>query len=173
MGKSVDYFEPDSGNRLLIGIDPGSVTGFCVLDIQYEPRDIKALYTMDFWSVYKMMEKLKDSLSNKCQIHVEQPSMIKSLYARHSQRLTELQSKIQTRDRIVWNSAENAREGMLLAKGLRDLGYTVFDCRPVGRRKWTSEQFQAVTGYQDRSNQHVRDAVFLVWDKPWQEVSQV
>jgi hypothetical protein len=99
--------------------------------------------------------------------------MVKALYARHGKRLEELKSRVQTRDRIVWNSAENAREGILLRDGLRKLGYTVFDCRPVGRKKWDSETFQTITGYPDRSNQHVRDAVFLVYDKRWQDVSSI
>lgn len=173
MGRQVGSIESNPGHQLLIGVDPGSTTGVCVLDISIAPRQIKSLYTMDFWSLYELLSQSVDPLTRHCQIHIEQPSMVKSLYARHSQRLNELGSRIQTRDRIVWNSAENAREGILLRDGLRNLGYTVFDCRPVGRKKWTSEQFQQATGYPDRSNQHVRDATFLVWDKVWQDASQI
>ena len=167
MGRPIGSIQPNDGERLLIGVDPGSVTGVSIVSVN--PHQIKSLYTMDFWSLYKLLDQQKDILARICQIHIEQPSMVKSLYARHAKRLNELQKEVQTRDKIVWNSAENAREGTLLRDGLRLLGYTVFDCKPVGRKKWTSEEFQQVTGYPDRSNQHVRDATFLVWDKIWKE----
>ena len=173
MGRPISGIQSNPRNRLLIGVDPGSVTGVCILDVTSSPRQIKALYTMDFWSLYNLLDLQKDTLARISQIHIEQPSLVKSLYARHAKRLNELKSEIVTRDRIVWNSAENAREGVLLRDGLRNLGYTCFDVRPVGRKKWTSEQFQEATGYPDRSNQHVRDACFLVWDKVWKEDGQL
>lgn len=171
MGRPIGGIQSNDGERLLIGVDPGSITGVSIISLN--PHQIKSLFTMDFWSLYNLLNQQKDILVPICQIHIEQPSMVKSLYARHAKRLNELKSEVQTRDKIVWNSAENAREGILLRDGLRNLGYTVFDCRPVGRKKWTSEQFQQATGYSDRSNQHVRDATFLVWDKIWKEQGQL
>jgi hypothetical protein len=171
MGRFTGSIESGNGERLLIGIDPGSITGVSIVKIS--PRQIKSLITTNFWELFNLLNLQKDTLAQISQIHIEQPSMVKSLYARHGKRLEELQSKIQTRDKIVWNSAENAREGILLRDGLRNLGYTCFDCRPVGRKKWTSQEFQAATGYQDHSNQHVRDATFLVWDKVWKEEGQL
>lgn len=172
MGGPIGNIQSTAGERLLIGVDPGSTTGVSVVTAD-SPRQIKALYTMDFWSLFNLLNQQKEVLARIAQIHIEQPSMVKALYARHGKRLEELRSRVQTRDRIVWNSAENAREGILLRDGLRNLGYTCFDCRPVGRKKWTSEQFQASTGYPDRSNQHVRDSTFLVWDKKWMDISQI
>lgn len=168
MGRSPDNIVGTT--RLLIGIDPGTTTGLCILD--HDTRIIKSLYTLDFWKTFYLLQRSLPNLSTISQVYIEQPSLIKSLYARHSSRLEETKSKIVTRDKIVWNAGANAREGTLLRDGLRNIGYTVFDCRPVGRRKWTSEQFQSITGYPDRSNQHVRDAAFLVWDKQWQEFLQ-
>jgi hypothetical protein len=171
MGRPIGSIESGAG-RLLIGVDPGSTTGVSIVTAD-SPRQIKALYTMDFWSLFNLLNQQKDTLTRIAQIHIEQPSMVKALYARHGKKLGELQSRIETRDRIVWNSAENAREGILLRDGLRNLGYTCFDVRPVGRKKWSSEVFQQATGYPDRSNQHVRDATFLVWDKIWKEQGQL
>lgn len=167
MGRPISGIQSNDNERLLIGIDPGSITGVSIVSVF--PHQIKSLYTMDFWSLYNFLNQQKDTLTKNCQIHIEQPSLVKSLYARHAKRLEETKAEIVTRDKIVWNAGENAREGILLRDGLRALGYTVFDCRPVGRKKWTSDVFQQATGYPDRSNQHVRDATFLVWDKIWKE----
>ena len=161
----------ESRAQLLIGIDPGKSTGMCILKL--EPRTIQSLYTLDFWSAYELLKTSSPSLAPVSQIYIEQPSLVKSLYARHAARLKEAGSKIVTRDKIVWDSGANAREGTLLRDGLRKLGFTVFDAKPVGRKKWTSEQFQQITGWPDRSNQHVRDAAFLVYDKSWAFISQI
>lgn len=170
MGEQTISGTRDGNDRLLIGIDPGSSTGVCVMDLNI--KKIKSVYTLNFWSTFGLLQSSKDTLAKISQIYIEQPSLVKSLYARHSARLEETKSKIVTRDKIVWNAGENAREGSLLAQGLRDLGYTVFDCRPVGRKKWTAEQFNQITGWESHSNQHVRDAAFLVWDKTWQAFPQ-
>jgi hypothetical protein len=166
MGEPANHFQqPIHGERCLIGIDPGSATGICILTL---PSRKLELFTLDFWSVYDIFRQ-SPGLRSVSQIHIEQPAMIKAFYGRHTQKLEEAGSKAVSRDRMVWNCAENAREGTLLGEGLRRLGFTVFDCRPVGRRKWTHADFQEVTGYPNRSNQHVRDATFLVWGKQWQE----
>jgi len=161
----------DNGDRFLIGIDPGKVTGVCFLGVR--TRKILVLYTLDFWRTFNFFQKEFQTLPKKCQIYIEQPSLVKSLYARHAARLEETKSKVVTRDKIVWDAGANAREGTLLRDGLRNLGYICFDCKPVGRKKWTSEEFNRATGWADRSNQHVRDAAFLVYDKSWSESSQI
>jgi hypothetical protein len=165
MGREIRDITIADRNRLLIGIDPGGSTGICVLDL--ETRQIKSVYTLNFWETYALMSRCADPLVHISQVYIEQPSLVKSLYARHAARLKEAGSKETTRDKIVWDSGGNAREGILLRDGLRNLGYTVFDSKPVGRKKWTSDQFQQITGYPDRSNQHVRDAAFLVYGKSW------
>ncbi len=164
MGGPIGSIQSADGAHLLIGVDPGSTTGVSVVTVD-NPRQIKALYTMDFWSLFNLLNMQKDTLTRICQIYIEQPSLIKAMYGRHS--------KATNAQRVAWNVGSNAREGILLRDGLRNLGYTVFDVRPVGRKKWTSEDFQAATGYPDHSNQHVRDATFLIWDKVWLDTSQI
>jgi hypothetical protein len=137
-----------------------------------ETKHIRSLYTLDFWTTYALFVQHKDYLPQACQIYIEQPSLVKSLYARHAKRLQETKSEIVTRDKIVWDSGGNAREGILLRDGLRILGYTCFDEKPVGRKKWNAEEFSQITGYADRSNQHVRDAAFLIHTKSWQAFLQ-
>jgi hypothetical protein len=171
MGRPTGAIESNDGDHFLIGIDPGVNTGFCLLHLN--TLEIRSLYTLDFWSTYDLMLLSVKTLAGRAQIHIEQPSLVKSLYARHYKRLEETRSEIVTRDKIVWNAGENAREGTLMKIGLQKLGYVVFDCRPVGRKKWTHEEFQSITGWPDRSNQNVRDAAYLVWDKHWQEISAI
>ena len=164
MGEPVSRIDARSDN-ILIGIDPGKTTGICILDAT--TRKILELHTLDFWKTYRFFLDPADNLQKISQVYIEQPSLIKSLYARHATRLVETQAKIVTRDKIVWDAGGNAREGILLRDGLRELGYTVFDSKPVGRKKWNASQFSEIMNYPDRSNQHVRDAAFLVHDKPW------
>lgn len=169
MGNQISRIE-SIGRRLLIGIDPGSSTGICILDEQ--SREIRSLYLMDFWTTYELLQRSQPSLAPVSQVYIEQPSLVKAMYGRHTSSLANSpKSTIATRDKIVWNSAENSREGLLLRDGLRRIGFTVFDVKPVGRKKWTSEQFQAIMRYPDRSNQHVRDAAFLVHDKHWVDIN--
>jgi hypothetical protein len=164
MGRQIGSIEPNDGSRFLIGIDPGKTTGFAMLN--EKTLEIKALYTTDFWELYGMLQISAKTLIPKVQIHIEQPASIKAVYSSHVQAL--IGTRQQTRDKLVCNIGENMREGTLLREGLRNLGYTIFDVRPIGKKKWTHEEFQTVTGWESSSNQHVRDAVRLVWDKKWQ-----
>lgn len=164
MGGQTDNVVGDK--YFLVGIDPGSTTGVCFM--RSTSKIITSLHTLDFWSTYELLKQHAEVLTPICQIHIEQPSLVKSLYARHAKRLEELQSKTTTRDKMVWDAGCNAREGTLLRDGLRRLGYVCIDEKPVGRKKWNSQEFQAATGWQDRSNQHVRDAAYLIHNKSWQ-----
>lgn len=164
MGGQIDLLSGDQ--FFLIGIDPGKVTGVCIM--RAGSKNITSLHTLDFWSTYEMFKQHSQSLVPISQIHIEQPSLVKSLYARHASRLEETKSKIQTRDKIVWDAGANAREGSLLRDGLRKLGYICIDEKPVGRKKWNAQEFNFSTGHQGQSNQHVRDATYLVHNKSWQ-----
>lgn len=165
MGGQVSFIGQDP--FFLIGIDPGKVTGICIM--REKSKSISSLHTLDFWTTYELFKTHAETLIPISQIHIEQPSLIKSLYARHSKRLEETKSEIVTRDKIVWDAGANAREGTLLRDGLRKLGYICLDEKPVGRKKWNAQEFQSAMGWQDRSNQHVRDAAYLIHDKSWQD----
>lgn len=161
-----DFLKIQPGQRVLIGIDPGKRTGTCVVDA--ESNKILALWTTNFWGLYRAFAVPSDGLLQRIiQFHIEQPSLVKALYARHAAELVKYQKKVETRDKIVWDAGGNATEGRLLAEGLRAQGYTVFDVTPDRRTKWTREDLKRFMKWEGVSNQHIRDAAFLVWGVRW------
>jgi hypothetical protein len=138
-----------STKPFVIGIDPGVETGVAVW--QAEIKRFIALETLDFWRTFTYLSTFpKDSTK----VVVENPALNNFSYARHKQT---------GKDglKIARNSGGNCREAELLIEGLKRDGYDVMEIKPT-RRKWTAEQLKRYTGYEGRTNQHVRDAMALV-----------
>jgi hypothetical protein len=125
-----------------IGVDPGRVTGVAVIN-----RDcsIKELTSLGFWRTIRFIELLNESII-KVVIEVS-PNKF------NWHKSGTMGSSI--------NVGAYIREAVLLADGIESLlgPERVVRVRPQG--KVNAEQFQTLTGYTGRTNQHVRDAALL------------
>lgn len=135
--------------RYAIGIDPGVNTGYAVYDRQ--DKYILETATMDFW---KVINQLKGIQPSDAVVVVEIPGTF--TYQRNeldAGRGRDAKNKMQARIR---------REAELLAEGIEQMGFEVRRQTPT-RSKWTAEQLARYTGITKRTNEHVRDAIALVW----------
>ena len=124
-----------------IGIDPGNSTGFAVYD-RIEKKFL-VVETLDFWMAYSKAQaySVKDT-----RIIVE-VSKTKANWQKDKSTTTSV------------NIGGVIKESKLLAEGFRRLGFYVETPHPRG--KVDASYFKRVTGYQGRTNEHMRDAGLL------------
>lgn len=130
-----------------IGIDPGSATGFAVYN--RTTNKIDRAETLDFWSAF---DACLAYLPEMVDIIVEDCSLNKPRFR------TKDGAGVQ--DRMSRNVGMVQRESVLLIQGLRRKGYNVHGERPQSE-KWDAATAERITGYRQRTSQHVRDALKL------------
>ena len=71
--------------------------------------------------------------------------------------------------KIGYSTGENHRVGKIIAEMAKARGYEVQEVKPLKKcwkgtdGKITAEEIRHVTGYSERTNQDVRDAILLAW----------
>lgn len=148
--------DPTSGCAVLIGIDAGKHTGVAIGSAEDPTIEID-FHTFDFWEAFDFIKGYPTDYTG---IIIEVPNSKRPMYNRvdgnsNAGRVRELMSS-----RI----GGNRREAELLADGLERLGYPVQRVTPT-KKKWNAEDLARETGITKRTNEHVRDAIRLVWDK--------
>ena len=140
----------------LIGIDAGKDTGMCFYNT--DRKEVCDLKTTDFFGCIHELKMLKN-LSVK--VYIEDPNLNKPVF------ITETMKKkaVQVALRKAQNVGMNKREASLLIQWMKENGIDYETIRPT-QKKLNDEQFRRITGYNKRSNQHVRDAAMLVY---WRE----
>ena len=130
--------------KSVIGVDPGTSTGWAVVDILN--RELIILETLDFWSAHYTLAS-DVVLPEETIVVIEVP-----------------------RNKKNWHGAGAAvdvggvvREAALFADGAERLGFSVERVHPRG--KIPSKNFNRITGWTGRSNEHTRDAGMLAWSK--------
>ena len=135
---------------LTVGIDAGVETGIAVYDARR--NKITQTHSTDFFGVFKFIREFGKEEIN---IVVEVPPAF--IYQRNASQ------KGAVRDKHAILIGGNRREAQLLARGIKILGYRVREVLPVRAKKWTAEQFKRYLGFDERTNQHVRDAARLAY----------
>lgn len=139
---------PISHCAVRIGIDAGRSTGIASHSLKYGWQ----LFTFNFWGAYDLITQLEPSTTG---IVIEVPK--KFLYGRNEGNGEKVGR------RIVSDAGSNRREAELLADRFESLGYPVVRVTPT-KSKWNAKELQRITGIKERTNEHTRDAVRLVWD---------
>jgi len=140
--------------RYAIGIDPGVNTGYAVYD--RTAHQIIDKGTLDFWRVYHWIGNQENYAEYV--VYIETPNSQRPMYDS-----VDGNSDIgRIRENMSAKIGSNRREAALLADGIELLGFEVKRIRPT-RTKWTAEQLKRNTRITERTNQHVRDAIALVW----------
>jgi len=137
-------------NKLTLGIDPGTSTGIAIYDSKQ--KKIIQTHSTDFFGAFKILKSLD---REKINIVVEVPGEF--VYKRNDGE----QGK--SRDVMVFRMGGTRREGQLMAIGCRILGFNVKEVLPIQAKKWDAAQIKREIGFDERTNQHVRDAARLAF----------
>ena len=139
--------------KYIIGIDPGKKTGFAIFNI-FEKR-ITSASTQTFWDVYYYLHEISIiGRTDEYIINIEVPN------SNHNWQKNKDGSKNIKADKGV---GAICRESEILAKGIENLEFQVNRIHPRG--KLNASQVKKITGYNGRTNPHVRDAIMLCWQK--------
>lgn len=156
-GKSltITSFEHHAAIRHVIGIDPGNHTGLAV----YSRDDHAIIYAAE--TTFSGAIAYITSHYDRAIIVIETPSNKRVWHGGANQA---------ARDATAINVGMVIREAQLFAQMLEYLGrknerhYVIKTPPPQrGLTKLTREQVRKITGYDERSNGHVRDAIMLCW----------
>lgn len=145
---------PIKTERFAIGIDPGKETGVAVYD--RKEKKLMSYFSSDFWNVWGFLNG--GGFQDDCFFVIENPG----LHKRPIYRFRDVMKEAAKRERMAMNIGANRREATLLIEGLERKGFTVRQIKPTSE-KWTAEQLKRYTGISKKTNQHVRDAIKLVW----------
>lgn len=144
--------KPKFTHPFVVGIDAGVHTGIAVWDSKTEKFIF--LVTGTFWTIYHLIVNFHKPESTL--IVIERPKKGFAYPQRQGG------NSRQVREMIAFKSGENNRESSLLVDEFERLGYTVQKVTPT-TGKWSKEDLRAYTGITDRTNEHVRDAIKLIW----------
>lgn len=136
-------------SSLILGIDPGKQTGTALYDVAQEK--FINLETMDFWSCF--------NYGIMCAAHtiVIEVSTSPTVFHKAGSSLPANQTTAMRVGGVL-------RESVLLAQGFELAGKNVVRVEPNGiAKKMSVEQFQKVTGWTKRTNQHCRDAALMCY----------
>ena len=127
--------------RITIGIDPGTHTGYSEYD-RVEKR-LTVLLTLDFVSTINRLRSI--DRESVYAVVIEVPMTKKNWHG----------------PKAAHDVGRVCRESELLAAVIIDMGFNVITQHPKG--KVCSKRFSLITGWKGRSNQHSRDAAMLAF----------
>lgn len=145
---------PLADKQIIMGIDAGLHTGFAAYfrgDSSWE------FFTKSFWETHDFFSDAS-MLQNREAVGIAIEVPRKFMYGRND---GERKEKI--RNRMSSDMGGNRREAELLAARFEALGYAVVRVTPT-KTKWTADELKRHTGITQRTNEHVRDAIRLVWN---------
>lgn len=151
----------------IIGIDPGTETGVCVIN---KFNDNLVTKTLDFWEAYFFVtEQPKETTLVIC----ENGGLIAHSFNRADLKVRERliaetgqgneTAERHAQDRASRNIGAANQEAKLLISGLARSGFFVLQVKPA-KQKWSHQDQVDFTGITARHNQHVRDAIRLAWE---------
>lgn len=140
---------------IYIGIDPGVDTGVCVWDA--DQQTILRLDTLGFWSVIGLLSAYKNQHGELLSVVIEDPNLNKAMHWQQKKSVRGFNPAT----KIAQNVGQNKKEAELIIKYLEANQFSYEAIRPV-TRKIGARVFKHLSGYKDRTNQHVRDAAMLV-----------
>lgn len=140
---------------LLLGIDPGTKTGFALYDADANggAGELLRVDALDFWEAVALLEAVA---GDTAAVVVEDARRI-GLYARRGERGAR-------RDRIARSVGMIDRDVQLWLDLCERLRLPVATVEPT-RKKWDAETFRRITGWEGRTNEHARDAGRLVFGR--------
>lgn len=137
---------------LVVGVDPGDVTGLAVYDLGRGA--LVAVESLAFWTA---TARVHAEAAAVVAVVVEDPRAL-GLYSRHRTLGRE------QRDRAARSVGQIDRDVKLWAELCRRLGVRCVCVPPARRAKWTAEALASETGWTGRTSEHGRDAARMAWE---------
>ena len=134
-----------------IGIDPGKKTGIAL----WNGKEIKFMDSMSFWDAIDLLNRYAEIIPEAI-VYIENPQLNKPVFARGNKKVV--------REMIAQRVGMNKRDAQLLIKYCERLGFTVKQIKPT-TSKWNAKELKTITGITKRTNEHVRDAIKLVYGR--------
>lgn len=138
------------GVRTVIGIDPGTNTGYAVWNVQRGAFD-----EVECMKVHKVLTELYELWNNnptsEYLIRIENPNTWKPFGGKRN-------------NAILQGAGSIKRDYAILTDALTDWGIPFEGVSlHAAPKKLTAEAFRKLTGWQERTNQHGRDAAMLCY----------
>lgn len=141
---------------VIVGIDPGVNTGVAIGS--HEDPTLPIIFqTLDFWGVYDKVAKYNPDHTG---IVIEVANAKRVMYLR----VDGNSDAGRVRENMAAKIGSNRREAELLASRFEAMGFPVVRVTPT-RTKWDADELKRRTGITARTNEHVRDAIRLVWER--------
>jgi len=152
----------------VVGIDPGTSTGFAILS---RPKNLALLDsgTSNFFDIQSRLGRFFPDKSEvrifvevSPGIHISRKPLVRMPNETDKQFADREKREEQTRDKMLINTGGVQKEARLLCEALTRMGFEVETVVPIRGAKWTQTEFERYTGSCKRTNEHERDAVRLV-----------
>lgn len=137
--------------KYAIGIDPGKKTGIALWNGKY----IEFMESMSFWDAVDVIDRYADIIP-EATVYIENPQLNKPVFARGNKRVV--------REMIAQRVGMNKRDAQLLIEYCERLELNLKQVKPTSS-KWDAKTLKSITGITDRTNEHVRDAIKLVYGR--------
>lgn len=140
----------------ILCIDPGKTTGIAIIEgTNLKPTTVLKVETSTFWQSFNDY-----CFSMKLNFHkvvIENPGFKKLTFGKRDKNPI-------VQDAKSINVGQVIREADLLAEGFEREGFNVVRISPSRSYcKKSSEYVQMVTGFEERTNEHNRDALMMGW----------
>lgn len=153
------------GCDILIGVDPGSITGICVWDNERQRiADMKSMSHIEFMEWVMINKDIYKVL-----VVIENPNLNQPVFMTKEEKELIFGKDKEKSDlalRILLRRAQNIGMNKQIAKTLMEFleskGIDFAPIRPY-LKKMDAEQFKSYTKWAGRTNQHNRDAARLVY----------
>jgi len=153
------------GCDILIGVDPGSITGVCVWDNERQRiADMKSMSHIEFMEWVTVNKDIYEIL-----VVIEDPNLNQPVFMTNEEKKDIFGGDNEEREtalRILLRRAQNIGMNKQVAKTLMEFmeakGIDYAPFRPY-MKKMDAEQFKSYTKWPGRTNQHNRDAARLVY----------
>ncbi|HSH25850.1 MAG TPA: hypothetical protein VLA13_09985 [Massilibacterium sp.] len=134
-----------------IGIDPGKTTGIAL----WNGKEIEFMDSMPFWDAIALLDRYEEIIPDAT-VYIENPMLNKPVFARGNKRVV--------REMIAQRVGMNKRDAQLIIEYCNRLGLNLKQVKP-STSKWSAKELKTITGIDKRTNEHVRDAIKLVYGR--------
>ncbi len=144
-----------SGEKILIGIDPGVHCGFAVYG---NLAGLIRVCELSFWETIDELKNYRENnLIQNIEVHLEWPQGNKPTFDR--------KMNYGSQAKISQNVGANKRDAQLIFEWLEERGIKCVKHVPnaSSMTKINAKTFESITGWKEKANEHGRDAAMMVF----------
>lgn len=143
---------------IYIGIDPGVQVGWAVWDSK--EKKFKKYHTLNFWDCITSIQSYT-YYPTEFKVILEDPNLNKPVFNKPG---VNPDAKQKAYLRIAQNIGSNKRDAQLIHEFCIENQIPIQTVKP-STEKWDAVTLKKITGIDERTSQHVRDAIKLVYGR--------